>query len=90
VISAPPHPRRAVPANPLVVNAYPGVRLVLTDPMPAEAVQTAHTRVSLAAEDLDGNRVAALVVELVGGWGGAGALGAGVPAAAGPADRADR
>ncbi|MFC4017902.1 transcriptional regulator [Micromonospora sp. GCM10011542] len=42
---------------------------MLTDPMPADAVQTAHKRVSLAAEDLDGNRVAAIVVELAGGWG---------------------
>jgi hypothetical protein len=42
---------------------------VLTDPMPADAVQTALKRVSLAAEDLDGNRVASLVLELAGEWG---------------------
>ncbi|MGC4773611.1 transcriptional regulator [Micromonospora sp. DT44] len=42
---------------------------MLTDPMPADAVQTALKRVSLAAEDLDGNRVAALMLELAAEWG---------------------
>lgn len=37
--------------------------------MPAEAVQTALKRVSLAAEDLDGNQVASLVLELSAEWG---------------------
>ncbi|MCM0676690.1 transcriptional regulator, partial [Micromonospora phytophila] len=51
------------------MTIYPGVRLVLTEPMPAEVVATARKRLSLAAEDLDGNRVAALVIELAGDWG---------------------
>ncbi|MEV4656299.1 transcriptional regulator [Micromonospora sp. NPDC049301] len=42
---------------------------MLTDPMPAEAVETAHKRVSLAAEDLDGNAVATVLLELAGEWG---------------------
>ncbi|MEV0214639.1 transcriptional regulator [Micromonospora sp. ALFpr18c] len=42
---------------------------MLTDPMPAEAVETAHKRVRLAAEDLDGNRVATLMLELADEWG---------------------
>ncbi|MET8085672.1 transcriptional regulator [Micromonospora sp. NPDC005194] len=42
---------------------------MLTEPMPADAVQTALKRVSLAAEDLDGNRVAALTRELAAEWG---------------------
>ncbi|WFE49033.1 transcriptional regulator [Micromonospora sp. WMMD1155] len=48
---------------------YPGVRLVLTDPMPAEAVEIAHKQVLSAAEDLDGNSVATLVLEMAGAWG---------------------
>ncbi|MFG1883054.1 transcriptional regulator [Micromonospora sp. NPDC049102] len=42
---------------------------MLTDPMPADAVQTALKQVSLAAEDLDGNRVASLMLELAAEWG---------------------
>ena len=42
---------------------------MLTAAMPADAVQTALKRVSLAAEDLDGNRVAALTRELAAEWG---------------------
>ncbi|MBQ0905648.1 transcriptional regulator [Micromonospora sp. U21] len=37
--------------------------------MPAEAVEIAHKLVSLAAEDLDGNRVATMMLELAGEWG---------------------
>ncbi|WP_410814186.1 transcriptional regulator [Micromonospora sp. 067-2] len=37
--------------------------------MPSGALETARERVSLAAEDLDGNRVAALLLELAGAWG---------------------
>ncbi len=37
--------------------------------MPAEAVEIAHKQVLLAAEDLDANAVAALVLELVAAWG---------------------
>ncbi|SCF24755.1 transcriptional regulator [Micromonospora chokoriensis] len=48
---------------------YPGVRLVLTDPMPAEAVEIAHKQVRSAAEDLDGHGVATLVLELAQAWG---------------------
>ncbi|SCF22784.1 hypothetical protein GA0070216_10745 [Micromonospora matsumotoense] len=36
---------------------------MLTDPMPVEVVETAHKRLSAAAEDLDANLVAALVLE---------------------------
>ncbi|MGW4501667.1 transcriptional regulator [Micromonospora sp. NPDC004336] len=42
---------------------------MLTGPMPTEAVEIARKRLALAAEDLDGNRVAALVGELADGWG---------------------
>ncbi|SCF14028.1 transcriptional regulator [Micromonospora saelicesensis] len=42
---------------------------MLTDPMPAEAVEIAHKQVSLAAEDLDANAVATLVLELAEAWG---------------------
>ncbi|WP_244235985.1 transcriptional regulator [Micromonospora inaquosa] len=42
---------------------------MLTDPMPAEAVEIAHKQVLLAAEDLDANAVAALLLELTGAWG---------------------
>ncbi|WP_233583816.1 transcriptional regulator [Micromonospora sp. CV4] len=42
---------------------------MLTEPMPAEAVETALKRVTLAAEDLDGNRVATVLLELAGEWG---------------------
>ncbi|MFC5927571.1 transcriptional regulator [Micromonospora vulcania] len=42
---------------------------MLTDPMPAEAVQAAHKRVSLAAEDLDDTHVAAVLLELADAWG---------------------
>ncbi|MGC4875559.1 transcriptional regulator [Micromonospora sp. DT43] len=42
---------------------------MLTHPMPADAVQTALKRVFLAAEDLDGNRVALLTRELAAQWG---------------------
>ncbi|WP_244296043.1 transcriptional regulator [Micromonospora orduensis] len=42
---------------------------MFTDPMPAEAVETAHKQVRLAAEDLDGSRVATLVLEFADGWG---------------------
>lgn len=52
-----------------VETIYPGVRLVLTDPMPAEAVEIAHKQVLLAAEDLDGHGVATLVLELAEAWG---------------------
>ncbi|WP_245712863.1 transcriptional regulator [Micromonospora nigra] len=41
----------------------------MTESMPAEAVETARKRLLLAAEDLDGNRVAALVGELAEQWG---------------------
>ena len=37
--------------------------------MPAEAVEIAHKQVSLAAEDLDANAVATLVLELAEAWG---------------------
>ncbi|MFF5181196.1 transcriptional regulator [Micromonospora sp. NPDC000316] len=50
-------------------NTYPGVRLVLTDPMSADAVETAHKRIRLAAEDLDGNRVATVLLEMAEAWG---------------------
>ncbi|MEH1102842.1 transcriptional regulator [Micromonospora sp. CPCC 205561] len=46
---------------------------MLTEPMPAEAVETARKQLSLAAEDLDASRVAALVVDVAEQW-GAGAL----------------
>jgi len=52
-----------------VENTYPGVRLVLTDPMPADAVETAHKRIRLATEDLDGNRVATVLLEMAEAWG---------------------
>lgn len=42
---------------------------MVTDPMPADAVEDARKQLTLAAEDLDGNRVAALVVEAAGRWG---------------------
>ncbi|WCN83675.1 transcriptional regulator [Micromonospora sp. LH3U1] len=42
---------------------------MLTDPMPAEAVEIAHKQVSLAAEDLDGSGVATLLLELADEWG---------------------
>ncbi|WP_307847395.1 transcriptional regulator [Micromonospora sp. D93] len=42
---------------------------MLTEPMPAETVEIAHKRVSLAAEDLDGNAVATLMLELAEAWG---------------------
>ncbi|MDG4809178.1 transcriptional regulator [Micromonospora sp. WMMD1120] len=42
---------------------------MLTDPMPAEAVQIAHKQLSLAAEDLDANAVASLLLELAETWG---------------------
>ncbi|WP_433132181.1 transcriptional regulator [Micromonospora sp. CA-240977] len=42
---------------------------MLTEPMPAETVESAHKQVSLAAEDLDGNAVATLVLELAEAWG---------------------
>ncbi|MEU4474644.1 transcriptional regulator [Micromonospora sp. NPDC023888] len=42
---------------------------MLTEPMPAETVEIAHKQVSLAAEDLDGNAVATLVLELAETWG---------------------
>ncbi|MFG1917177.1 transcriptional regulator [Micromonospora sp. NPDC048898] len=42
---------------------------MLTDPMPAEAVEIAHKQVSLAAEELDGTAVATLVLELADAWG---------------------
>ncbi|WP_258400996.1 transcriptional regulator [Micromonospora saelicesensis] len=42
---------------------------MLTDPMPAEAVEIAHKQVSLAAEDLDANAVTTLVLELAEAWG---------------------
>ncbi|GAB3844060.1 hypothetical protein GCM10029963_20080 [Micromonospora andamanensis] len=38
-------------------------------PMPTEVVQIARKRLTTAAEEFDGNRVAALVVELAGEWG---------------------
>ncbi|WP_327027701.1 transcriptional regulator [Micromonospora sp. NBC_01740] len=44
---------------------------MLTDPMPVGAVETARKQLSLAAEDLDANRVAALVVEVADEWGAA-------------------
>lgn len=37
--------------------------------MPAEAVEIAHKQVSLAAEDLDANGVASVLLELAGAWG---------------------
>jgi MerR family transcriptional regulator, light-induced transcriptional regulator len=43
--------------------------VVQTDPMPAEAVEIAHKQVSLAAEDLDANGVASLLLELAETWG---------------------
>ena len=68
--AAPPaHPNRAAVANSPVVVTYPGVRLVLTDPMPAEVVDAAHKRLSPAAEDLDANLVAALLLEFADEWG---------------------
>ncbi|MDG4780554.1 transcriptional regulator [Micromonospora sp. WMMD961] len=42
---------------------------MLTDPMPVEAVEIAHKQVSLAAEDLDSNGVASLLLELAEAWG---------------------
>ncbi|MEH1169236.1 transcriptional regulator [Micromonospora sp. CPCC 205539] len=42
---------------------------MLTDLMPAEAVESAHKRFSLAAEDLDGNRVARVLLDMAGAWG---------------------
>ncbi|MFJ6166413.1 transcriptional regulator [Micromonospora orduensis] len=42
---------------------------MLTDPMPTEAVETAHKQVRLAAEDLDGSRVATLMLEFADAWG---------------------
>lgn len=50
-------------------NTYPGVRLVLTDPMPADAVETTRKRIRLATEDLDGNRVATVLLEMAEAWG---------------------
>jgi hypothetical protein len=62
--SAPAASGRRRPDEPLVVNAYPGVRLVLSEPVPNEAVETARKLLSTAAEDLDGNRVAGQLLEL--------------------------
>ncbi|MEU8184013.1 transcriptional regulator [Micromonospora sp. NPDC049047] len=42
---------------------------MLTEPMPAETVEIARKQVSLAADDLDGNAVATLVLELAETWG---------------------
>ncbi|MEW2385291.1 transcriptional regulator [Micromonospora sp. NPDC047707] len=42
---------------------------MLTAPMPAEAVEIARKRLASAAEDLAGNRVAALVTDLAQEWG---------------------
>ncbi|MEK8106676.1 hypothetical protein NKG94_18555 [Micromonospora sp. M12] len=42
---------------------------MLTDPMPAEAVEIAHKQILLAAEDLDGYAVASLLLEAAGAWG---------------------
>ncbi|MFI7220089.1 transcriptional regulator [Micromonospora maritima] len=42
---------------------------MVTDPIPADVVESARKQFTLAAEDLDGNRVAALVVEAAGRWG---------------------
>ncbi|NYH46306.1 hypothetical protein HNR22_006033 [Micromonospora jinlongensis] len=42
---------------------------MLTHPMPADAVQVAYKRVSLAAEDLDGSRVATVLLEMAEAWG---------------------
>ncbi|WP_254909883.1 transcriptional regulator [Micromonospora sp. NBS 11-29] len=42
---------------------------MVTEPMPPEAVEDARKHLTLAAEDLDGNRVAALIVESAGRWG---------------------
>ncbi|MEE3920772.1 transcriptional regulator [Micromonospora sp. BRA006-A] len=43
---------------------------MVTDPIPADVVESARKHLTLAAEDLDGNRVAALIVEAAGqgGW----------------------
>lgn len=46
------------------MECYPGVRLVLTQPMPADAVEPARKQLCAAAEDLDDQRVAALVLDL--------------------------
>ncbi|RKN40299.1 transcriptional regulator [Micromonospora endolithica] len=51
------------------MTVYPGVRLVLTEGVPAEVVEIVRKRLSLAAEDLDGNRIAALVTEFADQWG---------------------
>ncbi|MET7710163.1 transcriptional regulator [Micromonospora sp. NPDC005413] len=42
---------------------------MLTVSMPVDAVEIAHKRVSLAAEDLDGNRVATVLLEMARAWG---------------------
>ncbi|MEV1144547.1 transcriptional regulator, partial [Micromonospora sp. NPDC049799] len=42
---------------------------MLTEGVSADAVEVARKRLSLAAEDLDGNRVAALIVDFAGQWG---------------------
>ncbi|WP_433392692.1 transcriptional regulator [Micromonospora sp. KLBMP9576] len=44
---------------------------MLTDPMPAGAVEAARKQISLAAEDLDSSRVALLVGEVADVWGAA-------------------
>lgn len=46
------------------MECYPGVRLVLTEPIPADAVEPARKRLRAAAEDLDDQRIAALVLDL--------------------------
>ncbi|MGC4893569.1 transcriptional regulator [Micromonospora sp. DT31] len=42
---------------------------MVTEAMPGDAVEDVRKHLTLAAEDLDGNRVAALVVEAAGRWG---------------------
>ncbi|MFF0152050.1 transcriptional regulator [Micromonospora sp. NPDC005203] len=42
---------------------------MLTEPMPAGTVEIAYEQVSLAAEDLDGNAVATLVLQVAEAWG---------------------
>ena len=42
---------------------------MVAEAMPGDAVEDVRKHLTLAAEDLDGNRVAALVVEAAGRWG---------------------
>lgn len=60
------HPNRPVPTNPLVAVVYRRVARVPGPQMPTAVVETARKRLSVAAEDLDGNRIAGLLVELAG------------------------